>query len=58
MSRRPALFTEADLRRAGRVAKELGMEVQVLPDGAIRLYTPESVDKSKPRVEPERRIVL
>lgn len=37
MSRRPALFTEADLRRAAKVAKELGLAVEVLTDGTIRI---------------------
>jgi hypothetical protein len=37
MSRRPARFTEADLRRAAKVAKMLGLAVEVAPDGTIRL---------------------
>lgn len=37
MSRRPARCTEADLRRAGKVAQQLGMMVEVLTDGTIRV---------------------
>lgn len=36
MSRRPLRFTEADLRRAKKVAGT-DMAVEVLPDGTIRL---------------------
>lgn len=31
MSRRPARFTEADVRRAAKVAKQLGMAVEIKP---------------------------
>jgi hypothetical protein len=37
MSRRPARFTEADIRRAAKVAKQLGMAVEIKPDGTIRI---------------------
>lgn len=37
MSRRPARCTEADIRRAAKVAKEMGMAVDILPDGTIRI---------------------
>ncbi len=37
MSRRPAKFTEADLRRAAKVAKAMGVAIIVQPDGSIRV---------------------
>jgi hypothetical protein len=37
MSRRPARFTEADVRRAAKVAKQLGLAIEIAPDGTIRL---------------------
>lgn len=37
MSRRPARFTEADVRRAAKVAKQLGLSVEIAPDGTIRI---------------------
>lgn len=37
MSRRPARFTEADVRRAAKVAKQLCLAVEIAPDGTIRL---------------------
>jgi hypothetical protein len=40
MSRRPARFTEADIRRAAKVAKQLGLAVEIAPDGTIRLTAP------------------
>ena len=40
MSRRPARFTEADVRRAAKVAKQLGLSVEIAPDGTIRLTAP------------------
>ena len=44
MSRRPARFTEADVRRAAKVAKQLGLAVEITPDGTIRL-APAAVTK-------------
>ena len=40
MPRPPAKFTETDLRRAVKVAREAGddMAVRVLPDGSIEIY--------------------
>ena len=57
MSRRPARFTEADIRRAGKVAKQLGLAVEIAPDGTIRLV-PASVTNSGEASPPEREIVL
>jgi hypothetical protein len=37
VSRRPARFTEADVRRAAKVAKQLEMAVEIKPDGTIRI---------------------
>lgn len=37
MTARPARFTEADLTRALKVAREAGMTVEVLRDGTIRI---------------------
>ena len=37
MSKRPARFTEADLRRAMKVAAEAGKTVDILPDGTLRI---------------------
>lgn len=54
MSRRPARFTEADIRRAGKVAKELGMEIAVELDGTICIRPMENrvnpIERSKPLV--------
>ena len=47
MSRRPARFTEADLRKAAKVAgKE--MAVEILPDGTIRLIHKDAVGAKEP----------
>lgn len=37
MARRPSRFTEADVRRAAKVAKQFGLSVEIMPDGTIRL---------------------
>jgi hypothetical protein len=57
MSRRPARFTEADVRRAAKVAKQLGLAVEIAPDGTIRLV-PETVTKGTEAAPQEREIVL
>lgn len=41
MSRRAALFTEADLNRAAKVAKRLGFTLQLKPDGSMILQAAE-----------------
>ncbi len=56
MSRRPARFTEADLRRAAKVAIELGMTVSVTPDGTI-ILAPAVITPAEAS-PPEREIVL
>lgn len=48
MSRKAARFTEADINRAGKVAKKLGMCVELLTDGTIRV-----APMPAPRPEPE-----
>ena len=59
MSRRPARATQADLNRAGKTAKALGMAVEVKPDGTIRLVPVEnSGEAPKASVGQEREIVL
>lgn len=42
MSRRPALCTEADIRRAVKVAKAHGMAVRIDPNGAINIVPSET----------------
>jgi len=44
MSRRPARFTEAEARRAAKVAKAEGMAVEFLPDGTIRLIHAQEIE--------------
>jgi hypothetical protein len=44
MSRRPALFTEADLYRAARAAKRAGAIAEAMPDGRIRLIPVDYVE--------------
>ena len=58
MPRTPARFTQADLARSIRAAKQAGAgTVELLPDGTIRicLDTPE---KPMQPVEPDREVVL
>jgi hypothetical protein len=57
MSRRPARFTEADVRRAAKVAMQLGLSVEIAPDGTIRL-APAAVTTPAEASRPEREIVL
>jgi hypothetical protein len=57
MSRRPARVTEADIHRAAKVAKRVGMAVEIATDGTIRLV-PISQIEQKEKVELERDIVL
>jgi hypothetical protein len=44
VSRRPARFTQAEARRASRVAKAEGMAVDMLPNGVIRLVPATLLD--------------
>lgn len=58
MSGRPARFTKADMRRAGKVALELGMSVEVTPDGTIRMVPVDKPENRLVRLEPRKEIVL
>jgi hypothetical protein len=62
MSRRPARFTEAEAKRAGKVAAALGEPWIVrIEDGVIEIVRKDSGEKAKPEkvtVEPEPEIVL
>jgi hypothetical protein len=64
LSRRPALVTQADVRRVIRAAKaegvfEDGGGIAVEPNGTIRILPiVPAVDKHKSPVEPEIKIVL
>jgi hypothetical protein len=57
MSRRPARVTEADIHRAAKVAKRVGMAVEIATDGTIRLV-PISEKEQEQKVELDREIVL
>jgi hypothetical protein len=57
MSRRPARVTEADIHRAAKVAKRVGMAVEIATDGTIRLL-PISEKEQEQKVELDREIVL
>jgi hypothetical protein len=57
MSRRPARFTEADVRRAAKVAKQLGLSVEIATDGTIRL-APAAVTNPTTAPPTDREIVL
>lgn len=57
MSRRAARFTEADVRRAAKVAKQLGLAVEIAMDGTIRLV-PATVTKDTEAAPLDREIVL
>jgi hypothetical protein len=49
MSKRPSRCTEAEIRRATKVAKEMDMAVDILPDGTIRIVpAPLPPDSSLP----------
>ena len=56
---RPARFTEADLRRAVKVAEQSGRDVEVAPDGTIRIVraADAAAGKKVQAVEP-REIVI
>jgi hypothetical protein len=58
MSRTPARFTQADVARSIRAAKQAGAEaVELLPDGTIRICL-DGVGKPTQPVEPDREVVL
>jgi hypothetical protein len=58
MSRTPARFTQADLARSIRAAKQAGARtVELLPDGSIRILLYGEEKPAQP-VEPDREVVL
>ena len=58
MSRTPARFTQADVARTIRAAKQAGAgAVELLPDGTIRIRLDGSEKPVQP-VEPDREVVL
>ena len=58
MSRTPARFTQADVARTIRTAKQAGAgAVESLPDGTIRICLDVSQKPAQP-VEPDREVVL
>jgi hypothetical protein len=59
MSRTPARFTQADVARTIRAAKQAGAGVvELLPDGTIRISLLDGSQMPAPPVEPDREIVL
>ena len=59
MSRTPARFTQADVARTIRAAKQAGAgAVELLPDGTIRISLLDGSQTTAPPVEPDREIVL
>ena len=58
MSRTPAKFTQADVARSIRAAKQAGAgSVELRPDGTI-IISLDSVEKKAISVEPEAEVVL
>ena len=58
MSRTPARFTQADVARTIRAAKQAGAgAVELLPDGTIRIRLDGSEKPALP-VGPDREVVL
>jgi hypothetical protein len=58
MSRTAARFTQADLARSIRAAKQAGAgAVELLPDGTIRIRL-DGLEKPAEPVEPDREVVL
>jgi hypothetical protein len=58
MSRTPARFTQADVARSIRAAKQAGAGVvELLPDGTIRI-TLDRRDEPEKKVEPHHEVVL
>jgi hypothetical protein len=58
MSRTPARFTQADVARSIRAAKQAGAgAVELLPDGTIRIRL-DGLEKPTHPVEPDPEIVL
>jgi hypothetical protein len=58
VSRTPARFTQADIARTIRAAKQAGAAaVELLPDGTIRIRLDEA-EKLAQTVEPDPEVVL
>jgi hypothetical protein len=58
MSRTSARFTQADVARSIRAAKQAGAgAVELLPDGRIRICL-DGEEKPPKSVEPDREVVL
>jgi len=58
MSRTPARFTQADVARTIRAAKQAGAgSIELLPDGTIRICL-DGPEKPVQPVEPDREVVL
>jgi hypothetical protein len=58
MTRTPARFTQADVARTIRAAKQAGAgAVELLPDGTIRICL-DRPEKPAQLVEPDREVVL
>lgn len=57
---RPARFTIADVRRAGRAAEQLGPDwhVEITPDGTIRVVRLRNSELAQPPNEPEKVTIL
>jgi hypothetical protein len=59
MSRTPARFTQADVARTIRAAKQAGAgAVELRPDGTIRIILDSAGEKPEVRIEPEQEVVL
>ena len=59
MSRTAARFTQADIARAIRAAKQAGAgSVKLVPDGTIDISLIPTTDKTDTRLEPEQEVIL
>jgi hypothetical protein len=59
MSRTPARFTQADVARSIRAAKQAGAgAVELRPDGTIRITLESAGEKQETHAEPDREVVL
>jgi hypothetical protein len=61
MSRRPARFTQADIRRAIQAAEKASasnMAVEILPDGTIRISPIPPQGNAPEKATPKKGIVL
>jgi hypothetical protein len=59
MSRTPARFTQADVARSIRAAKQAGAAaVELRPDGTIRIRLESVEEKQETQDEPDREVVL